>query len=438
MADAARKGRRGRRPSRRAQAHEAVHGEAERAGAQDVPSHPLIPGGEPEIIEGEAALSDLVSHVRALGAFAFDTEFIGEETYEPRICLIQVATRERVAVIDPMSGLDVSAIDTLVADEAIETIVHAGQQDLDPIARRIGRSPGRVFDTQIAAGFLDRPYPLGLRRLLEDFVGVQLRKELTFTSWDQRPLSAVHARYAADDVRYLPAACAALRERLEVAGYARWVEEECATLSDAARYRFDPDARLERLLGNRAPRPRAVAILRELVVLRNDLAREENVPPRTLLRDDVLMRLAKDPVRRVERLELVKGMPRPLARRHGAAFVGAVERAMAIAPRDLPVAPAPEESPADTARIDGLWAAVCAYCRGRSIDPGLVTGRREIARLYFDRLAGDGAAGPPLRVTSGWRAELIGAPLRALLEGRADFRFSWSNGGPAAAIEPRP
>src|SRR5262249_48948952 len=143
------------------------------------------------------------------------SEFIGELTYVPKLCVIQVATTERVELIDPLADIDLTPFWELIADETVEKVVHAGLQDIEPVVRILNRPAANVFDTQIAAGLAGMTYPLSLSKLVYELVGYKLGKGLTFSHWDQRPLSASQLRYAADDVRYLPAARAELARRLE-------------------------------------------------------------------------------------------------------------------------------------------------------------------------------------------------------------------------------
>ena len=109
-----------------------------------------------------------------------------------------------MALIDPLAGIDLRPFWELLCDPSVEKIVHAGQQDIEPVVRHLGRAPANIFDTQIAAGLAGLPYPVSLSKLVNELAGAKLGKGLTFTHWDQRPLSAMQLRYAADDVRYLP------------------------------------------------------------------------------------------------------------------------------------------------------------------------------------------------------------------------------------------
>jgi len=415
-----RSGRQRRRPSRRSESHDAAHALAHTP--SKIPDHPLVPQDPPDVITSNDALDELVEAVRAAGVFAYDTEFIGEETYHPRIALIQIATRERVSLIDLMADVDPTPVWELVADAEVQTVVHAGEQDLEPVVRHLDRAPANVFDTQVAAAFTGRPYPLALDPLVGQFVDVSLSKSMTFTRWDARPLSAHLANYAADDVRYLLAVQAGLEADLADRGTAGWAAEELATLTRRDRYRFDPDARATRLAGPRGLPPRAMATLRELVILRERAAEAQDVPPRTFLVDNILVRLARDPVKSVERLQDVRGLPAPVIRKYGQEIIDATARGRE-APLSRESRPRPpSEGPAERTCIAGLLSLTASYCYGRGVDPGLVTNRPEIAQLFFARFRGVGE--PPARLATGWRHELLGDWIERVIAGEVvEFRF---------------
>ena len=153
--------------------------------------HPLVPRGEPELVASDDALSRLIEKLRRSGSFAYDSEFIGELTYFPKLCLIQVASRDHIALIDPLANLSLSPFWELLCDQAVEKIVHAGAQDIEPVIRHTGRSPEHIFDTQVCAGFAAMPYPVSLSKLVMELTGARLGKGLTFSHWDKRPLSAM-------------------------------------------------------------------------------------------------------------------------------------------------------------------------------------------------------------------------------------------------------
>ena len=404
----------GIRHFRRDASHEQSHSLQGDGPLPPLAAHPLACPDPPEFVQTASALEEMIAHLTSVGSFAFDSEFIGEMSYVPRLCLVQAATVKKVFIVDPLAGVDLAGFWELIVSPAMEKVVLAGQQDFGPAVLGTGRAPANIMDLQIAAGFLHVDWPLSLSKLVQEFVGVPLGKGLTFTHWDNRPLSAVQMRYAADDVRYLPAAAAVIAGRLAERGRSAWAREECAAaLEDIALYRPAPESMYLRVRGRDRFNRRVLAVLRELAIFRDEAARRENVPPRTLLNDGVLAALARRPVHNLADLDAVRGLPRPVEERYGRQIVEATTRALA-----LPESQYPPRDPGDThevtERVDKLWAAIGELCVRQSVAPALVAGRKELAR--FCRLA---AAGKPLeghRLGRGWRKELLGDLMRQFLQ----------------------
>jgi ribonuclease D len=415
------------RPQHRAKSHNEAHGEDETQDAVDAEPHPLIYRGEARLVTTPAGLAELIGRLRAGGSFAYDSEFIGELTYLPKLCLIQVATTQEISLIDPMApGMDLTPFWEIVADASVEKITHAGQQDLEPVIRHLNRPGQNVFDTQICAGFVGMAYPVSLSKLVKEVVGARLGKGLTFSHWDQRPLSAQQLKYAANDVRYLPAIRAELGRRLEELGHTPWAMEECAAQCDVGLYRFDPETAYLRVRGAGSLQPQGLAVLKELVVWRNGAAQQHDVPPRAFLKDEILIDMSREPVKSVERLNRVRGLPRPVEQAHGAQMIEATRRGLATPVSQLPQAKTIEETPTDKHRADALWAVTQCLCIGRKIDPDLVSSRQEIGRLYRQLLAGEEPEG--LRMLSGWRREAVTSTLLDLMEGKTRVELGWREG----------
>ena len=156
-----------------------------------------------EQVTSAEALGPLLDAARAEGRCAIDTEFVWERTYAPGLCLVQIATAERLAVVDPVEGAPLEPVAELMADPAVEKVMHAPSGDLAAFVLHHDVRPQHVYDTQLAAGFAGYGGTLSLERLLEAAVRVRLRHDEGFTDWQRRPLTPTQVEYAADDVRYL-------------------------------------------------------------------------------------------------------------------------------------------------------------------------------------------------------------------------------------------
>src|SRR5436190_19566575 len=187
-------------------------------------------------------LADIAGRARATGRLGIDTEFMGEGRYRSQLCLVQVAVEEdgaqRVDVFDPLEGeLDPSPLAAVLADPHVEIVLHAGRQDV-ALLRRVWRTEVRnIFDTQVAAGFAGRRAQLGYEALLNEMLGVRLRKSASFTRWDARPLSEEQVGYAREDVLHLLQLADALEERLSGLGRLEWAREECRPLEESSEER---------------------------------------------------------------------------------------------------------------------------------------------------------------------------------------------------------
>jgi len=399
----------GGRSAHRQRSHEEIHAGAAESPLPATLEHPQVPAGEPDIIASQAALEDLLHALRRKGQFAYDTEFIGEHSYHPRLCVIQTATVDRVAIIDPLApDMDLRGLWDLLADERVEKIVHAGEQDLEPVYRHIGRPPRNVLDTQIIAAFGGLGYPTGMARLVRDLLNADPGQGLTFSQWDRRPLTHVQTLYAANDVRYLPLLRDTVLAKAEALGNRAIAVEECSSMCAVDRYRFDANSQRLRVRGVETLEPREIAILTELIAWREHAAETQDIPPRAFLKDSILLAMAKYPSQSVADLDRIAGLPRPVEARWGEDIVKATQVGL--------TGPLPEDHVqadrwAHRKKIERLWERVLGACAVRSIHPSLVAAKREVA--YFVRATAAGvdrerAAGRLLR---GWRGAMLGEVL---------------------------
>jgi ribonuclease D len=388
----------------RSRSHDAAHEEGPAPQIQC--THERVFRGKPELVQTQEGLEKLIGRLRAAGSFAYDSEFIGELSYVPRLCLVQTATDQEITLVDPLAEIDLKPLWELMADASVEKIVHAGGQDMEPVKRNLQRPAANVVDTQIAAGFAGLPYPVSLQRLVLQMLQVRLGKGLTFTHWDQRPLSAQQLRYAADDVRYLPAAWAELRKLVEAAGTFRWAGQECEAMCLSTPYQFDPLTSFTRIRGAGSLDARQLGILRELALWRDGCARQEDLPPRTVVKDEVMIDLCRTAPGSEDRLSAIQGLPRPIRQNHAQAILDAIKLGAA--------SPAPEamenrkmdELPREQFRTDALHSAAQTMCMAQGIDPQIVFARTDMAE--FTRAMSNGGELDKLRIMQGWRKEVVG------------------------------
>jgi ribonuclease D len=363
---------------------------------------------------------------RAAGRIALDTEFIGEGRYRTLLCLIQLAVPqgdagERIELIDPLSDdLDGGPLADVLADPAIQVVVHAGRQDIALLRRRLGTEVSNVFDTQVAAGFSGLAAQSSYDSLLAELLGVRLAKSASFTRWDARPLSAEQLAYAREDVVHLLALAGELERKLAALGRLQWAREECQPLAHASDER-DLDVVFARLPRVRGLSASSRGIARELLEWRERTAAEQDRPVQSVLGDAVLMEIAKRRPSSERELEQIRGAgaARRRARELLAAVAGGLQRPPEPPPDDMrPAPPQPDDVP--------LIALCEALVRARAREAGLayelLAARADLQAIVLARRLGreqgEGADGKAdVRTLRGWRAELVGDELLALLDG---------------------
>lgn len=381
--------------------------------------HRLVPGNAPAMVDTDDALAALIRELRAAGRFAYDTEFIGEQTFHPVFCLIQVATTERVTLIDPLSeAMDATPFWALLGDASVEKVVHAGQQDLEPAMRFADAPAANVFDTQVAGGFIGKPYPLSLRKLMAEACThgdqIDLGTDHKFSRWDRRPLSEAQRMYAANDVRYLLMLRDCLAKKLDDLGHRGKAEAEFEALCEPDALRNDPLSMKLRAKGAGRLRRSQQAVCDALRKWRYAQAEARDVPVRRFLDDQTLVDLAKLKPNKVEDVLTCKGVPRPVKELFAQTIVDVTAEALAgeLPPKRTIHQPMSDEA-AD--RLAGLWPAVRRHAEDRSIDPSMLLSKRELTELV--RADDEGRPLPDNRLRRGWRAEFLKPVLGDLVTG---------------------
>jgi ribonuclease D len=379
---------------------------------------------------GNGSLDTLAAGAKAAGRFAFDTEFMGEGRYRTLLCLIQLAVPdanpanpERIELIDPLEqDLEGAPLAAMLADPAIQVVVHAGRQDVALVRRRFATDVRNVFDTQIAAGFVGLGAQSSYDTLLAEILDVRLAKSASFTRWDTRPLSPEQLGYAREDVVHLLALAAELERRLTALGRLEWAREECSFLELLSDER-DLKAVFARLPRIRGLSPSAQTIARELVEWRERTAANADRPVQSILGDAPLVELAKRKPTSTRQLEQIRGVNAGSLHRRASEILDAVHRGNEQTPEPLsyeqrPPPPDPDDAP--------LIALAEAFVRARAREAGLayelLAARADLQAIVTARRVGNEEA--DVRTLRGWRRELVGAELLELLDGRISLSVS--------------
>lgn len=374
-----------------------------------------------EHITTDRGLKDFCQAVAAAPVIAFDTEFVSEHSYRPELCLIQVAAGGRMAVIDPQPIADVSPFWELLAAPGHDTLVHAGREELLFCLAAVGKPPARLFDIQIAAGLVGYEYPAGYGSLLFKLLGTRLNKGETRTDWRRRPLTPGQISYALDDVRYLEQMAGALRTRLEQLGRVSWMDGEMQSWQEDVKATRSGQ-RWWRVSGINGLSRRNLAVVREVWKWRESEAEKRNCPTKRVLRDDLIIELAKRKTCDVRQIRSVRGMERRDLDRALPQLAAAVKRGLDL-PEDECPAPPQREVPAQLNVLGQfLSTALAGICRANELASSIVGTASDVRELAAYRLGLlNGKDEPPL-LGQGWRAEVVGRMIDDLLAGRIAVR----------------
>jgi ribonuclease D len=363
------------------------------------------------LVADNEGFGSLVQDLARAEAYGLDAEFHGESSYYPRLAVLQLATPDRVAVVDATT-VDVRPLAEVLGGPGL-MVAHAGEQDLQVLQRSTGTLPGRMLDTQVAAGFLGFSSP-SLAKLVGDLLGVRLQKGARMSDWFKRPLTAEQVSYAAADVLHLLELRAVVEARLAAAGRLAWAYEE----SERRRRVREPDVGTAwwRIKGFRQLRGGARGVAQEVAAWRERTAMATDRPARRVLADEVVLLLAERPPR------TAADMPKSRlfdARRLSPEVVDEVVAA-AVRGRELPKSelrlPPDTELPGHLQPLAALLAAwVGQQARDLSIDPTLLATRGDIEAL-LRRVPGS-------RLVDGWRAELIGSTVGRIVAGKAAVAY---------------
>jgi ribonuclease D len=380
--------------------------------------------GDYRWIGDATAFAALLDELSSCEVYALDTEFHRERTYFPHLALLQLAWKGGIALVDPLA-IDISPFARILDGPGL-AVLHAAEQDLEVLERACGTVPSRLFDTQVAAGFLGQVSP-SLVKLVERILDVRLLKGDQLTDWTRRPLSAGQLAYAAGDVAHLLALRASIGARLEEMGRTAWAEEEFAIVLSRDRSPTEPTEAWWRLPRSRQLRGPARGVAQSVAAWREKRARQLDLPVRFILPDLALLSIAQHPARTREDLRRT----RSLDGRHlggGAAdeLLAAIADGLELSSSALRLPPAHELDQPNRAVTALATAYVAQRAADLDLDPAILATRADLVEFMQDP--------PQGRLAGGWRGDLVGDGLRRLAEGKASLSF---DGHGALVLEER-
>ena len=375
-------------------------------------------------IESSEPLQRLCAQARTEARLAIDLEFIRENTYAPQLALIQVAVSDTCAIVDPLAVDDLSPLVEVLTDPGILKVLHAAGQDVEVLHWHTGSLAKPIFDTQIAASMTGLGEQLSYGRLVDSLLGVSLAKGESYSDWLRRPLLPSQTKYALDDVRYLLPMHDLLSKRLDTMGRAAWTADECRKFTDPVLYERDPRTLYRRIRNGKNLSPQGLAVLRELAAWRDEEARQRNRPHGRVLSNEILVDLARRTPQTHADLQRLRGLPQRELERSAEAILSVVQRGLEVPETDCPQ---PENrdhrlTPSEELTVKFLDASLKALCQREKLPASFIANRNDletlVRRYRKDRLPTEGSP-----VLEGWRGELVGRDLLAVLEGRLSLHL---------------
>jgi ribonuclease D len=370
-------------------------------------------------IDDQDGLVELVDELIQMPRYALDTEFHRERTYFPKLALIQIAwwpedtpEKQELVLIDPLN-IDVSELARLF-DTDVLCVIHAAQQDLDVLTHSCGAVPRKMFDTQLAAGFLGYGTP-SLVSLLQGEVGISPAKGDRLTDWLRRPLTDSQCQYAAADVEYLLGVHDSLVAKLEAEGRVQWAEDACEELRTRPVSGAVPSDAWLRLKDARSLRPNGRAVAQAIAAWREERAMRVDIPVRQVLPDLAILGISQRAPSTTKDLRQARGVDD----RHTKGGIADEILAAVAAGKQA----TPPEAPKSTDDLDRslrpaitlISAWVSQMARDQKIDTAMLATKADIVALLRDD--------PDARLSSGWRADLLGQGIKDLVTGKAGLTF---------------
>lgn len=363
------------------------------------------------LIDNSEPLEDFCAQLKNSAWIAIDTEFMREKTYYPNLGLIQISDGQTTAAVDPLALDNLDPLKELMLDQKITKVFHAARQDLEIFLNLWKVLPTPVFDTQPAASLLGYGEQIGYAKLIKTVLNIDLPKEHSRTDWLKRPLSDGQLRYALDDVIYLGRAYQEILNTLRQKDRLHWLEEEFKLLVDTKTYYPHPDDQWQRVKGRQHLKGVKLAVLQKLAAWRETRAMEKNLPRRWILKDEVLIDLARRTPETTQKLGQIRGLDPALIRKIGKMLLDEIAMAKET-PREL--WPDDKSRPSalsaqQEAMLDYLNCALRLIAEQNQISPAAIASKKDLEKLLRNE---KGA------LDAGWRHALAGEKLTEIVTGK--------------------
>lgn len=357
-----------------------------------------------QLIVTKEALIEFCERISDAPYCAIDTEFVREKTYYPLLSLIQLATEQHMACIDPLAIRDLSPLARLMEKPDLLKIFHSPSQDLEILFQQFGAVPTPVFDTQLAAAVLGFTHQISYADLVFEVTSVQLEKKHTRADWSRRPLSDDELDYAMDDVRYLLPVYRQLNQSLEERHRRSWIEQDLADMSNASNYQINFDDLWQKLKAVQKLKGVELQIARDFCEWREKIAQQKNRPRRWIVADDWIIDIARRKPTDLEALASIRGISDKVLDRNARSWLQMIEQALQTDPSEWPIPQKPKILDVQQQALGDCLMALCRVIADEN-DIALATlaTRKDIDSLILNRKTS--------RLAQGWHFEMAGQQL---------------------------
>jgi len=369
-------------------------------------------------IDDDKTLLDFVEQIKDSEWLAIDTEFIREKTYHPNLCLLQISNGKVAACIDPITLKNLRPLLDVLYDGRIMKVFHAAKQDLEIFLKDWKEIPLPLFDTQPAASLLGLGDQVGYAKLVKQMLNVDLPKDHSRTDWSKRPLSDGQLRYALDDVVYLGQVYEKMRGMLVEKERLQWLTEDFAELASPNTYRPNPQLMWNKVKGKHQLKGQRLAILQSIAAWRETQAVERNLPRKWVIKDEVLIDIARRSPTQMAQLESIRGFEPSNIRRHGETLIKLVAEANELAKESWPSEKniSKPTTASEDAMLDLLNCALRLIAEQQQLSPTAIATRKELVKLLRKEEKAE--------LMRGWRKTVAGDKLNQIIAGTLSLRVT--------------
>ncbi len=372
-----------------------------------------------DYIDTQEQLEQFIDDISSYDWIAIDTEFIREKTYYSRLCLLQIATTDHLACVDPLAISDISALKKVLYNPNITKVWHAAHQDQEIFYNLFGEPPAPIFDTQPAAAVLGIGDQIGYARLIEEFMSVSLEKTQSRTDWSRRPLSEKQLDYAIDDVRYLREAYPKIVQQLEDQSRLEWLQSDFDRYTSVETFEPKPAEMWKKVKGHQRLKPLQLTIVQGLASWREGLAEKKDLPRKWIMSDDVILDLALQQPANADEMDQMRTVKSKQHSRYFKDWLACINTAQQLDESEwlrLPKFKKPSSNQAIL--VDLLMVAIREQANIHNISATLITSRKKLEKLV---MSGE------TQLANDWRGALVNPIINNILSGQATFSVENGN-----------